>query len=380
MEANSAPRWSTYDEYLRIEARLVRLCKTVTPARWDHADRHDAKSLEEEEAPLFADELAWLYNDIGLALCAQGSELEARAVWEQGFEINRVIDPDENSQYIVQSKLHMGHVFLELGRLETAERFLLDTQESNHRLAAEGRIEPAGKNPTMPFESRPAVADYTGRICGYRGLLAHLHGDFEEAERQYSKGLDDLELAGGNPRATSTFLCHLADLYIETRRFEEAERRIRTSRSLAEAAGHPDLVAYARNAEGHLLRAREKRVRARHAYDLALNAARRMGCKRLETEVLSELARLALDTGDAENARRLAFDALRLANALGLGLKQTLGLTVTGLATVRAGNPDLGIAFLRHAHRLAEYQRYRLRSREIEGHLRDLGAEIPSEP
>ncbi|NIR27841.1 MAG: hypothetical protein GWN84_00580, partial [Gammaproteobacteria bacterium] len=85
-----------------------------------------------------------------------------------------------------------------------------------------------------------------------------------------------------------------------------------------------------------------------------LRMARNIGIRRLEADALSELSRLALDLGDAENARRRAMGALRLSNELGLGLRKTHGLVVLGLATVRAGPMDLGKSYLRQAWKRAE--------------------------
>jgi len=67
---------------------------------------------------------------------------------------------------------------------------------------------------------------------------------------------------------------------------------------------------------------------------------------------------------------------LTIANSLSLGLKQTIGLVVLGQATIRGGQRELGIAYLRHAKRLADRQQYSLRGREAEKLLADWG-ELP---
>ncbi len=123
-ESNTSPRWTTYADYIQLGIRLTDLARLVAPRRWHHGVRGDLGLFEDEDGPLYADELAWLYNDIGLTLCSEGEMQEAYAVWEQGFEINRLIDR-EGGQYVVQSLLHLGHVFLELGHLRHADRLPL---------------------------------------------------------------------------------------------------------------------------------------------------------------------------------------------------------------------------------------------------------------
>lgn len=89
--------------------------------------------------------------------------------------------------------------------------------------------------------------------------------------------------------------------------------------------------------------------------------------------MLSELARLALDVGDIDAARKRAIDSLQIANEPGLGLRQTHGLVVLGLATRGAGLRELAVAYLRHGRGLAETQGYWSRYHEAERILREMG-------
>jgi hypothetical protein len=127
---------------------------------------------------------------------------------------------------------------------------------------------------------------------------------------------------------------------------------------------------------GHWYRVQEKDADALREYNAALSEARRIGIRRLESEALSELARLACDLGDAQIARQRAIEALRIATESALGLRQTHGLVVLGKATIQAGQRELGIAYLRHARRLAYRQEYWLRGSEAEEPLQRLGASV----
>jgi hypothetical protein len=349
MEAITAPRWAKYEDYIRLNVDLAAMAKHMSPFRWDFRERHELQRVEDSEGVLFADELAWLYNDTGLAVCGEGNIVDCLAVWEQGFQINQVIaGADQGSQYIVQSLLHLAHTFIELGWLREAGEYLRRTTRANTLLGDD---------------------DYRGRITGYDAVIHHLRGDLETADKLYEEAINILENAGRNPRAQSKFHQHWADLAIALGNFDAAEGRLRNSRNLAEADRHPDLAAFARNANGHLCRARKKYDQARREYNAAFAAAQELGARRLEADVLSELSRLALAQGDAERARVLATQSMRLANELGLGLRQTHGLVILGLAAVQVGRRELGTAYLRQARRLAERQHYWLRAREAEKYL-----------
>ena len=154
---------------------------------------------------------------------------------------------------------------------------------------------------------------------------------------------------------------------------KKAKSYILNSRSLAEAGRYPELVAYARLSYGHWHRVQKNYEEALHEYDAALVEARRIGVRRMESEALSELSRLACDLGDAQIARQRAIEALRIANESALGLRQTHGLIVLGRATILAGERKLGISYLKHAKKLANRQEYWLRASEAEEQLQRLG-------
>ncbi len=353
MEANTAARWTSYEKYILVGLQLVNLAKQVSPKVWSFAERRDFSSIEIEEGPLYADELAWLYNDIGLTLCAEGTLQDTYAVWEQGYEINKVIDSEEDGgQYNVQSQLHFAHTFIELGKLDEAEEYLEETKRLNH-----------------VFGDR----DYAARIAGYAALIAHMRDQLAESDKLYKKALKSWKSERGNARAQSMFLYLRGELNSFVGKFEKAEEYIQSSRSIAEAGHCPDLVAYANNSRGNLYRLQGRQTEAAHAYDAALREARRIGIRKLEADVLAEQSQLSLSIGDTESARRRAMHSLRIANELALGLKQTNALYALGLATLASGPRKLGLAYLKHTKTLADEQHYWLRARQVEKKLHELG-------
>lgn len=353
MESNTAPRWTTYPEYIRYGLLLADLVKRLSPGLWSFREPHELDEIEDPAAPLYADELAFLYNDIGLTLCAEGYMPDTLAVWEQGFDINRILEGTAAVPwYTLQSQLHMGHTFLDLGDLPAASQYLEQAARTNHKVRDQ---------------------DYRGRILGYQALISYYHGHLEEAGAMFGEALGILRWAGGNSRAQSFFLSHWAKLAMSMRDYDKAAEYAGSSRALAARGRAEDLVAYARAVEGRLHRELGAFAKANAEYHAALAEAHRLGIRRLEAEILNGLSRLALSLEDVSLARRRAMAALGIANELGLGLRQTQSLLVLGVATARAGQAQLGSSYLRLAKQLGEEQEYWLRSREAEEHLQKLG-------
>lgn len=143
---------------------------------------------------------------------------------------------------------------MELGNLEAAAQYLDETEQTNSKVRDE---------------------DYQARIEGYRGLLAHLQDNFDEAESHYKEADWLFTRSGHNGRAESIFHRNWADLYIKWDRIPKARDHARKSLALAHAAHQPDLVAYARLSIGNL-HAKENRPRqAASEYGMALSEARR---------------------------------------------------------------------------------------------------------
>ena len=352
MESNTAPRWVSYAGYVRHGIRLAMLAKRVAPRRWSFGARDDLERLEHADGPLFIGELAWLYNDTGLALFSEGSLPDAYAVWEQGYEIHRLLEGvDTPGELLLESHLNLTHAFIELGQLASAREYLEEAERIDSRL-----------------DSPPFAA----RIFGFKGLLEHLQGNLETADRFYGVAIRKLKRAG-NLRGESFFMGRRAALAILLGDLEQARILSASSQAVAQTGGYPDLVAYARIPGALVLAASGDLPMARQEHNATLREAQRIGMRGLEAVARGFLSRLALKQGDAEGARSLAMEALRSANELGLGLVLTRSLIALALATFAIGQRDLGIAYLEIARREATRQQYWLRIREIEDCLKEQG-------
>jgi tetratricopeptide (TPR) repeat protein len=363
MEANTVSRWTTYDEYLPFGIQVARLAKKLSGDRcWTYCEPLNARyHTEDPDAPLYAAELAWLYNDLALALSAEGSIADACTLWEQALEVSRLLESPEGGSFHLELLISLTLTSIEMGRLPAARGYL---EEADRILLTD------------------SDDDAQARILGLRGLMAHLGGDLQAADDLYERCLHLLR-SGTNLRAQSLFLKHRADIKLTTGQLEQADLLIRNSRALAEAGIFPELIANARLSEGHRLFRSGDPVRARLEYTAVLKEAQGIGVRKLETRALTALARLALDQKDADSAHRFALHSLRLANEMGLGIRQTHSLVVLGLTTLAIDERDLGIAFLRQAKKLADSQEYWARSREAENKLQELnvdpnGTEYPA--
>lgn len=362
MMANTVPRWGSYGDYIHLLARMGDLVRAYCGKRgnadtqnlfWNHCGPvPDGAAPEDDNAPLFGDELAWLYHELGLALYHEGSMIDCLSIWELGLEINKILDQGEDAQYSFQSYCNLGAASIQYGRLPNAREYF----ERAKRISG-----------------RTGEKDHAPRIDAYLALIRHLRGDLLLADQEYRTALERLAKIG-NDRAESIFLRHRADLKITLKQADEAWRLIRSARAKAEEGHFPDLVAQARIAEGHIYRMNGGYKDAMREYQFALEAAKKYGMRSLEADVLCELARISLDLGDREAARARAVESLQIANELHLGLRQTHGLVVLGKATVETKQRTLGIGYLRIAKQLAERQHYELRAREAEEELHRLGA------
>jgi tetratricopeptide (TPR) repeat protein len=371
MLANTVARWGSYSEYVHHLVRMVDLARAYAgmrqetetdrePLFWNDCDPglYGAKKgnpVIDERGPLFGDELAWLYHELGLALFHEGAMIDCLSVWEQGLVVNKFLDGNRIGQYTFQAYCNLGAVSIQYGRLSTAREYLLLAKEISLR---------AGER------------DHESRLNGYLALIHHLRGDLALADKEYKTVIDSLARSG-NVRAECIFQRHWADLKLKMKDNEapeHAEELIRSCRAKAEEGHFPDLVAQARLSEGHLHRTRKKYHDAIREYTIALEAAKTHGMRALEADVHCEMARLALDLGDTETARTRAIKSLQIANELHLGLRQTHGMVVLGKTTVEAGQREMGVQYLRLAKDLAVRQHYGLQAREAEKELHRLHA------
>ena len=357
--ANTVSRWGSYREYTTMLYRLydaTRLASLASANRvWYHSEFDTKKDIinqkkpEETGPPLYLDELAWLFNELGFSAFSRGNMLDSMVIWQQGLEVNALVDGKSDGVYRFQSYFNLGVGFIHLGNLYHARTYI---DKSLH----------------IAYEIKDEML--RGRVLGQKALLEYLRGNLDDADKGFDQAC---KLLKDNPRGLSVFLTHHGELLLKKGDINEAQRKIDNSRSLAEGAYYPDLVAYSQLANANLLRQQQRYTEAQNEYTAALDAARRFNLRRLETAVLTGLSRWACDLHDSEIARQKAIEALKVANEASLGLHQTLSLLTLGKALMLANQRELGIAYLRTALLMAKEQGYFLRVTEAEAELRQVG-------
>jgi tetratricopeptide (TPR) repeat protein len=350
--SNTVTRWGDYREYLNLVVELYDTTREVSDGTWTHNEptpvgRDDSRG---EFAPLYADELAWVYNEVGFASFSMGNLLNAIPFREQGLQISRLIDKDKSGRYLFQSEFNLGTSYIFLGRLTYAMSYLQKAMEIGTTL----------NDPTL-----------ISRVKAYIALVKYLQGNLEEANLEFNSAY---EMLADNPRARGVFYCYHGELLLKLDELPQAKAKIDQSRHIGEAEYYLDVVAYARLANANYLLKRKEYTEAQNEYTFALKVAQKTKLRRLETGVLSGMSRLAYELNDSEAAKQRAIEALKIANEYVLCLHQTVALLVLGRALIKKGNQrELGISCLRTARNMAKAQGYFLRKNEAEYELQQLG-------
>lgn len=242
-------------------------------------------------------ELVWLYNECGVISLAQGKMHDAEQMIALAELAVRHLETDDTGALHKRIRLHVGLVHIERGRPHLARRVLEPITRRRHD--------------DDPLPAQIATL--------YLGLLAHVGGDYQQAQQLYARTLPELQ-AQRRSRAAAIVLMHQADLILRQSNrtepaaaFAKAEEAI----SLAQQGGHEDVRHIAQLALVRL------RIQARETRDAQLFAtltaaeqyAAEMDMPRISCEVHELRARLLSSQGEyvlsaAEATRSLEIAAL----------------------------------------------------------------------
>jgi tetratricopeptide (TPR) repeat protein len=334
-----------YDAYKRRLARLLNAIRTMYTIRrlWLNEDSSPDEvtdtarthvEVEHEEGVLYADELAWLYNELGLVAFSTGLVADSYALFRAGQHVNAVAERGFHGHRWCASAINLGLVQVERGNLARGLTHLESALRTAHAL---------GDNLLK------------ARARGHLGLVRHLMGNYQRAEKLYDRAIKVL-LRVGNHRGSSIFLMHRADLRRRMHRFKEAASDLRESVAAAESGRHPDLVHYANLANAKLKRTRKSEQVTLEELTPAIDFARRVGIPRLECDAHIVQGQIALEQGEYDMAGRLAVSSLGIASSLGLRLRLTGGLILLGRVSEARGHWGGATKLYRAAIELAERQ------------------------
>lgn len=335
-----------YDSY---QGRLIRVLNGVRRAsrgRLWSAYREERKGIQSRDGILYADELAWLYNEMALVAYCQGDVHDSYALFRLGQDVNVFSERRSHGQRWVHSELCLGMVQLERARFARARFHLQNAVVRGMRLRD---------------------TDLAASARGYLGLLEHLSGNFDRARDLYRTAIDSLQSLG-NSRGVALFSMHAGDLKRKMGLFDEGRSAIRGAMAAAQEGRHIDLVQTIRVAEAVMLLKDESNVspiqrRCEQAAKLlagTIEFAHRVGIPKLEAGASLVLGQVHLIEGNLDEARRLAIRCLGLSCARGLRLRQTAGLVLLGRVANSRGDWAAAKGIFECAMRMAERQNYQL--------------------
>jgi tetratricopeptide (TPR) repeat protein len=350
---NSVPVWGKFRDYIDMLSITIDLLRNLAVATGESWKPGKKESWTSESGVASAEEMLYLYNELGLAYYNTGSVQDALSVWGLAFDWQKAVEVNDIGQgemYAASLNSHLGMAYLQLGRMQTAaqcfERALAGAKTT--------------QNPDLEL-----------RMEGMLGRVAHFRGNLGEARAVYKRVIKKLSKLG-NRRAQSYFMRHLAALETRLANFPEAKRLARESKAIAASQNAADLVAFASELEGRIHSAAGEDKKAIREYRIALNEARTLDISRLQADILLGMANIQLRLGDASAARNRAIEVLKLANENLLVLRQVKALVILGKAAAEFGDIDMARQTLRHAKKLAADSQFRLVEHDAEEALADL--------
>ena len=303
--------------------------------------------------PFYADELVWLFNEIGVVHLAQGNLYEARFAFDEADRFNRNhVEYGHRSHNWRRIMLNQIVVDIERARLNSAVdriRQVEETIDHGKRLAIDEILE---ADSSIPLRTDKRVSHEeilaTGLVAGYRGICAHIFGQTVDALEYFDRALEVLRRLDER-RAYATFLRHRAALLRTSASPEGIAPALDLAVSAAESVRQMDLVHHSRiQRASSLLMARDVDAWARAGRQLhdALVYADTTDMYRVRVEARANLASASLASGDCEVALEHATDAMTVATRYGLSLRKISLRILIGRILVQRGDPQSGIALI----------------------------------
>jgi tetratricopeptide (TPR) repeat protein len=366
---NSVPIWGGFRDYidmLSVTIDLLRNFAMATGQTWRPGEKQFRHVVPKPWSTLAgvasAEEMLYLYNELGLAYYNSGSVQDALSIWGIAFDWQKAVaidDPAQGTMYAASLNSHMGMAYMQLGWLHVAAEKFAEAQAA-----------------AQSTENH----DLEWRMKGMLARIEHFRGNSPEARQTYKIVANKLRELG-NHRAEGYFKRHLAAVETRLGNFNEATRLARECKALAASQNAPDLVAFAAEMEGRVYCAAGDDSKAIRKFRIALIEAQRLDISRLQADILLGIATVQLRLGDASAARRRAIEVLELANENLLVLRQVKAMVVLGKVAAESGEFPLARSILDHAKVLAAESQFRLVESDAKEALAELrvGGPVASE-
>ena len=302
--------------------------------------------------PFYIDEIVWLYNECGLTCLVQGNLRDAVANFRNALRINEKIESAQHAgPNYRRVAINLAMAQIERGRLGSAEHWL--------RRARDGE---------KPGSDAHMVA------TGYLGLIDHLRGNYDEADRQYTEAIA-LATERRDRRTLSIFSRHRGDLQRVLKNMALATTLIANAIAQAESGGHEDLLNRAYLARIHLdMQVEPDRIDHANVdlLDEITAYAHRMDMPSLSCESMRMRAEIMLHRGETTLAGKLLRGAISQAKRHGMHLRVNSCLTRYGEVMIARKLPGVGGAILETALERAKSMRVQVEIDRVEKALRKL--------
>jgi tetratricopeptide (TPR) repeat protein len=344
----------SYAVFQRRLSRLLNLARQSQPLlkNWreegigakERPSRSEIRAqIESDASPFYAEELAWIYNEMGLSAYCRGELPEAHSLFKLGRDMNRVVEHDFKGHRWCHSEINLAAVQIEWANLPRSKEHL---------------------SRAIRIAKDLDDLDLLHRAYEYLGLAYHLEGDHEHALEMYNDALKHATKVR-DLRATSTILRRRGDLYRFLGKRDKAKRDILDSALAADRGGHLDLLWYTRVADAHF-RMTIGESGAADALQPALEYARKTGLPKLEADVIKVQAHIALSCGEAHSAYRLCIQCLGTVSRLGMGLRVTSALVLLGQISVALGHLSAAKGLFNAAIKQGRKQNYQSKVEQAE--------------
>lgn len=334
-------------------------------------------------APLYAEEVVWLLNERAVVAIAQGDlPAAARALSKASYENKEHVEAGRLGRNWRRLTINRVSVRIERGRLHDAAELLdqLEAEIDSDPWQAESQPAPSSGKGQRVAEIRQKLTQMHAHfgdndqpfrgdrdvsreesfvlalVSGYRGLVAHMRGDFVRAEADYRIAAQMLQVLG-EKRASAHFQRHHARLLVLLHRSEDAKKLIDHAADDASSARQWDLWHRCMIVQANLkFNDAKTQEEQKEATDLIRNArdyAVATDCYRVRIEANASIARRMRYSGNFGTALRHIADALGIACRYRHSLMMTSLRIELGKILAARGDPVSGEAMIEQAVAIA---------------------------